>query len=150
MVSAFLFAAMHQNIDQFFYAFAGGIVLGLLRVRTGSLFPSMIVHFFNNLLSVVLDYSEQHGGLSDGIYQAVYGGSNEYSALLIIASWGVALWAAVAVVRYLGQRANGYTSKKLLRNAEERLVVTSEPILVGIVALGFVTTLFTFVWGVMR
>jgi len=50
--SALLFGLMHANAGQFFYAFCAGIILGLLRDKTGSLWPGMVVHIFNNAWSV--------------------------------------------------------------------------------------------------
>lgn len=51
--SAFVFGIMHGNIVQIPFAFAGGLVFGFVVVRTGSLWPAVLMHFLNNLLSYV-------------------------------------------------------------------------------------------------
>ncbi len=53
IASALLFAVMHGNMVQIPYTVIGGILLGYLAVATGSLWPSIILHFINNLYSVV-------------------------------------------------------------------------------------------------
>ena len=52
-VSALLFALMHQNIQQLAHTFVLGFVLAFVVYCTGSVFPAMFVHFFNNFISVV-------------------------------------------------------------------------------------------------
>ena len=49
--SALLFAYMHGNMVQIPYTIIGGLLLGYLAVVTGSLWPSIILHFINNLYS---------------------------------------------------------------------------------------------------
>jgi membrane protease YdiL (CAAX protease family) len=50
-VSALVFAAMHADPYRFAFTFAVGAALGLLRVRTGSLWPSILAHGALNLLT---------------------------------------------------------------------------------------------------
>lgn len=54
--SALIFAFAHGSLMQFFYQLILGIVLGFVLVKTGSLIASMVVHFLNNLIVVVLNY----------------------------------------------------------------------------------------------
>lgn len=54
VASALLFAVMHGNMVQIPYTVVGGLLLGYLAVVTGSLWPSVILHFINNLYSVVV------------------------------------------------------------------------------------------------
>lgn len=55
-MSAFLFAIMHGSIQQLIYTFILGVVLGWIAMRTGSTFSSMLVHFLNNTIVVVINY----------------------------------------------------------------------------------------------
>lgn len=55
-LSAFLFGIMHQNFNQFTYAFAMGIVFALLIEATDSIVSTMVVHFVINANSVVMTY----------------------------------------------------------------------------------------------
>jgi sodium transport system permease protein len=48
LISSFLFALYHMNVFQALPAFVLGVVLGILTVRSGSILPSMLLHFLNN------------------------------------------------------------------------------------------------------
>lgn len=52
LVSAFLFAMMHQNAEQLLYTFAAGIVLGIVYEMTGSIWCCTVLHVINNFVSV--------------------------------------------------------------------------------------------------
>lgn len=56
IISAFLFGLMHMNINQFLYAFAMGIFFAMIAYATGSMWPSMIMHFIYNGQSVILTH----------------------------------------------------------------------------------------------
>lgn len=56
LVSSILFGAMHGNFQQMPFAFLVGLVLGYIRVATGSIWVCVLVHGFNNLLSTLFDY----------------------------------------------------------------------------------------------
>ena len=55
LISALLFALMHQNAEQVFYAFAAGILLGLVYERTGSIWNCFFLHLANNFASVIME-----------------------------------------------------------------------------------------------
>lgn len=55
IVSALLFGLMHGNIIQMPMAFISGLALGYLVIKTNSISPSIIVHFFNNFISIIMD-----------------------------------------------------------------------------------------------
>ena len=52
LISAFLFAMMHQNAEQVLYTFAAGIVLGIVYERTGNIWACTILHILNNFASL--------------------------------------------------------------------------------------------------
>lgn len=56
IISAFLFGLMHMNINQFLYAFAMGVFFAMITYATGSMWPSMVMHFIYNAQSVVLSH----------------------------------------------------------------------------------------------
>lgn len=56
LISALLFGLMHQTPFQVFYATAIGVILGILRIKTESIWTGVLVHFFNNFLSVLQSY----------------------------------------------------------------------------------------------
>ncbi len=54
VASALIFGIMHGNMVQIPYTLVAGLFWGYLAVATGSLWPSIILHFVNNFYSVVL------------------------------------------------------------------------------------------------
>ena len=54
IVSALLFMTLHLMVGSFPHLFVMGLILGYLRVKTGSLLPGMLMHFVHNLLCVLL------------------------------------------------------------------------------------------------
>ncbi|MDR3318198.1 MAG: CPBP family intramembrane metalloprotease [Clostridiales bacterium] len=61
LLIALFFGLFHGNVMQTVYTFFAGFTMGLLFVKTKSIFPSMIVHFVNNFMSVYLDYASSAG-----------------------------------------------------------------------------------------
>ena len=55
LISAFLFALMHQNAGQLLYTFVAGVVLGAICAYTKSIWSGVIVHLINNFISVLQD-----------------------------------------------------------------------------------------------
>lgn len=72
LTSAIFFAFFHQNIDQFFYALAGGLILSYLYVRSGSYRLAVLFHmafnFFSSVIPTVIweNLSHIEGILSEG------------------------------------------------------------------------------------
>lgn len=56
VVTAILFSAFHGQIYGFLPRFALGVVLGYLFVYSGSIWPAIAAHFFNNALSVCISH----------------------------------------------------------------------------------------------
>ncbi len=56
IISSIMFAFAHANIFQIPYAFAAGIIFASIYICTGSIFPSVIMHFMNNLFSLMSIY----------------------------------------------------------------------------------------------
>ena len=54
MLSSLFFAFAHVSLYQIPYALVAGFLFMLLDIMTGSILPSLILHFFNNLFSLVL------------------------------------------------------------------------------------------------
>jgi membrane protease YdiL (CAAX protease family) len=52
-ISALLFALVHCNLFQIPYAFVAGIVLVSVDIAFNSLIPSVLIHFLNNLFSIL-------------------------------------------------------------------------------------------------
>ncbi|MGN1129828.1 MAG: lysostaphin resistance A-like protein, partial [Ruminococcus sp.] len=56
IMSAVLFGLMHGNLSQIPFAFILGLVIGFIAVKTNSIIPGILIHFFNNLFSVTMSY----------------------------------------------------------------------------------------------
>ena len=56
ITSSVLFGLMHRNFVQIFFAFLVGLILGFIRIKTGSIWVSIAVHALNNFLAVICDY----------------------------------------------------------------------------------------------
>ena len=51
LISSLLFGLMHQNAEQILYAFAAGILMGVVYERTESIWNCVFLHLVNNFLS---------------------------------------------------------------------------------------------------
>ena len=54
LISSLLFAVMHQNAEQILYAFAAGILLGVVYERTESIWNCVLLHLVNNFSSFAI------------------------------------------------------------------------------------------------
>lgn len=61
-VSAAIFSLLHGNFRQIPYTFAAGIIFGYVCIATGSIWPSVILHFINNFYSAVQVITESYSG----------------------------------------------------------------------------------------
>ena len=57
LVSSAIFGVIHGNFMQIPFAFLVGLVLGIIRIKTGSLWVAILIHGVNNFMSVVVDYA---------------------------------------------------------------------------------------------
>lgn len=112
LISAFLFGIMHQNPSQIFYAFAAGVVLGVLYERTGSIWPGTIVHLLNNFTSL----SESIIPYRIGNIYIAYTMITIFEAL--IAFVGI-ICLCVLIARFFSKKRN--FSKGVFGNAETSL-----------------------------
>lgn len=97
LISAFLFALMHQNAEQFFYTFVAGIIWGVMYEMTGSIWPGTIAHAFNNFISLSQGVLSTH--FSDPLASEVAVIAFEAAILLC----GV-ICLVVLAVRFFGKR----------------------------------------------
>lgn len=79
VLSALFFALIHMNPWQALNAFVIGVVMGYVYYKTGSLLLTMLIHFVNNGIAVVLSQFPSLEGadywidfLPSGVYAAVY------------------------------------------------------------------------------
>lgn len=175
LIMGLLFGLGHQFILQTGYAFVAGMAFAYFAIKTKSIIPGMIIHFINNGLSVISEYSEQR----QNAYYAMETSINN----VLFRSYGTVILTLVvsaAVTVGLLYAAKNLTKKsRVEENAEEgtyfypnttqyiddlfgkslRAEVKVRPesvawyeyaFLYGAIAIMTLTTVFTFVWGVMQ
>lgn len=71
LISSLIFALYHGNFVQIPFAFMVGIALGMIFVITGSVWPSIIVHFLNNDYAV---FANAYGEDYQSTYLLIYFG----------------------------------------------------------------------------
>lgn len=89
IASAFLFAMLHGNFVQIPFAFIVGLVLGLVRVKTDSMLPSILIHFSNNFFAVIITM------ISDSSAENISGIIDGMSVTLLIIAGIISLWYLV-------------------------------------------------------
>lgn len=63
IVTAVIFSLFHFDFYGFFPRVILGIVLGLVFAKTGSLYPGILAHLFNNGMALVFTYAGQHSNM---------------------------------------------------------------------------------------
>lgn len=96
-ISALLFAIMHQNVEQIFYAFVAGIFLGFVYESTGNLWSCILLHIGNNFTSLLREVIFLR-------YGEAFVGSAEVQAILAGLYLIGAVSATVLIVRYASER----------------------------------------------
>lgn len=75
LTSSIIFGLIHGNLIQIPFAFIGGLVFAYITVYSGSIIPAMLLHFMNNLFSVLGDIiNSQFGQTVAEIYYAGFMG----------------------------------------------------------------------------
>ena len=152
LLSALFFSLMHQNIVQTGYTFVDGISMALVMYYTGSIWPSMFMHFLNNAWSVFIGYVSDNGGVFSFIIQA---GDWLYSSLggLIVCVLAVLIATGLAVFMFWILRneavKNGRIDSKPFKNTNA-YPLAHDLLFWLIVAVGVAATTFSFVWGILR
>lgn len=60
LATSICFGLMHANFEQIPFAFMVGLFLGFSVIKTGSLRVAIAVHFYNNLISVIITYLSEY------------------------------------------------------------------------------------------
>ena len=84
LLSALFFSLIHLDLYKMPYAFIAGVVMMLAVVMTGSILPSIIIHFINNTASVLL---------------MKYGESPTFSVIFYSVAGGLVLVSLVFVIQ---------------------------------------------------
>ncbi len=93
-MTSVVFGLMHGNFTQVPFAIIAGIALGFVRVKTGSMWPSIILHFLNNFISVLYSYTTAN--MENGAF---------FVSVLVM--YGTIFIGIVALTIYLIRNKNG-------------------------------------------
>lgn len=162
-LSGLMFALMHTNIMQCIYAFIGGCVLGYIALRAKSIYPTMILHFANNAFATIEEYAEQHrDGLLGFIPKLTDFWSMNIATVLLR---GVVLVANVFLfIVILNQFIKVSPERKAIKgilipktkididtySIEGKPTLLDNFMMYGTIAMCALSTLFTYIWGVLR
>ena len=91
ILSAIMFTLMHMSIYKTAYQLVLGLMLGAIIYLTGSIFYSMIFHFVNNFLIVLINYICTNTGSTFFVY-------TDWSTMNVILAIGEAVLATVLLV----------------------------------------------------
>ena len=149
LMSALLFAIMHQNIMQTGYTFIGGILMGYVTLYSGSIFPAIIMHFFNNLLVVVREYSSTVNGIVFQIYKGINAfGSSTFGSIVLCLVWVGAVALAVYILYKWGKKTK--VELPVLDEEGQEHSAMTKVLWTAIITFSTVTTIYTYVWGLIR
>ena len=91
-ISAIVFSALHLQFYGFLPRLVMGVMLGYLAVWSGSLIPSMLVHFLNNSFAILLAFAETKGWVPQSV-DTFGGNAGQYSfALVLCGLFILAMW----------------------------------------------------------
>ena len=97
IISAVMFAVMHLSIEQFVFPIIMGVVFTLILEKTGSLVYTILTHFCNNFIVVLISYISNFTGRDIATFNtnSVLGA---LVALAIAIVAGIIIWL---IVKYL-------------------------------------------------
>ncbi len=82
IISSVFFALVHASIFSIPYAFVAGLIFIASDILAESVLPSVILHFLNNLLSILWEYSVKSN--TSGVFLILFGATAFFSLVLII------------------------------------------------------------------
>lgn len=120
VMSAAIFSILHGNMVQIPYTLVAGIYFGYLCVATGSLWPSIILHFINNMFSVI-----QIVVLSN------YGEETSAKAIILMLGVLIAVGIAGGVIFFnMHYKANLKNGVGTLKTGEKTVSVLKSPAMI--------------------
>lgn len=104
LMNGLLFGLFHMNIQQFSYAFIFGVLSAIVVYLTDSIYPSILMHFLNNFISVI---EMKYPGSYFSVLNYIVPSGNDvftYGVLIILSA--VSIVAAVFVIKSMA-KTNG-------------------------------------------
>ena len=104
--SSILFALAHCNLFQIPYALIAGVAFAVLDIISGSVLPSILIHFVNNILSIIWQRN------------------SENNLFLVIFLTSISLLAAISIVVNILKRKELKKEISLLTEDKSKLIFT--------------------------
>lgn len=152
VLSALFFSLMHQNITQTGYTFTDGLMMALVMYYTGSIWPSMFMHFLNNAWSVFMGYVADTGGVFEFLAVAENWLYSTVGGFIVIV-FAVLVCSALVVLMFWRMRNEAVKKARIDdRPFKDTLAypLVKDFMFWLIVAVGIAATTFSFVWGIIR
>lgn len=111
VLSALVFMLMHGSADQTIHQFIVGLILGYVFIKTKNLWLGVIIHFFNNFISVTLTYMSSFFTSDTAVEEIASSGNNPW--IIWTLQFVIAIMSAVA-----GYIVVSYLIKKMLKEDE--------------------------------
>lgn len=154
LLSGLLFALMHQNVMQTGYTFVGGVMMAYLVAYTGSIFPAMLVHFFNNFIVVLRYYSSSYNGLVYKAYVFFNSLATEWWGMLILGVvWVIAVTVTVYILYKMHKRheeENREDISSVVCECKKSDKILARTLWIAIITIGALSTISSYVWGLLR
>ncbi|MBE7082217.1 MAG: CPBP family intramembrane metalloprotease [Clostridiales bacterium] len=116
-----LFGLMHLNVEQAFYAIVIGAFLTVLVYLTGSIIPSMIVHFMNNFMGLYMTFAMHNklplGNFSENLAKALDNSNPILAFMAIIFIVVIVLTILFFLVKWLMKTTRVKEFKQLAQKA---------------------------------
>lgn len=143
ILASIAFGLFHQNILQVVYTAVFGGLTAFLVVKTRSVFPAVIIHFVNNAVSVIMAYSSNYGwGLSDAMSSLM---SQPFSLyLFLVLGLGLVAGFTYLILNIAKKEKREIPVLKLYKPS-----VRENAWHIGAITLASVSTVFTFVFGLV-
>ncbi|MCG2760530.1 MAG: CPBP family intramembrane metalloprotease, partial [Candidatus Delongbacteria bacterium] len=81
LMTGLMFGGMHLNVFTLFETSVLGVLLGLITIYSGSIFPAMIMHFINNAVTIVLMKLTINGSINKDVWFLT---SNNFAYIMTI------------------------------------------------------------------
>ena len=158
ILSAVLFGFYHCNIQQIIYAALLGVLIGLLREMTGSMWAGMLYHFVNNLWAVIqVSVPEDSFFMKLPMEQLSFtdgAGRTVYTAAMILGCTALAVWVLFAIAKREGRSGE---LKRFFRpepaegeEPPQKEKVFTATLIIGCVLLVLMTALITAILLLVR
>jgi membrane protease YdiL (CAAX protease family) len=145
VLASVAFGLFHQNIDQLFYTAVFGGLAAFLVIKTGSVFPAMVVHFVNNTLSVLIGYADNYGWGLARFVNGMFELPPLLVLLILLLLGGGIVTGGIAIIIKQSKKVGSHTP--ILRLYKPSL--RENAWYVGAIAAAAAATVFTFIFGLL-